>query len=116
MSTSVSYVQDSRDDARHSPRAESPDGGRARRTINRFVRWSPLQPLDSRIQLGSLHHRTTSENVITGRERRGYLSEAISLCRKLKRQLAHFKNEVREVICETPHYAGTGSIGEIVPP
>lgn len=56
------------------------------------------------------------KNEVAREERGGYLSEAISLCRKVKRHLAHFKSEVRHVVSESPHYAGTGRIGEIVPP
>ncbi len=47
---------------------------------------------------------------------RGYLADGIALGRKLRMQLSHFKNEIGQVFSDTPRYAGTGLIGEIVPP
>jgi len=47
---------------------------------------------------------------------RGYLAHGIAFYRKLRMQLGHFKNEIGQVLSDTPQYAGTGLIGEIVPP
>jgi SAM-dependent methyltransferase len=47
---------------------------------------------------------------------RDYVADGIALCRKLRRQLKHFQDEVGQVFSDSPHYAGTGVIGEIVPP
>jgi SAM-dependent methyltransferase len=46
----------------------------------------------------------------------GYLADGIAFYRRLKTQVAHFKNEVGQVVADTPHFAGTGLIAEIVPP
>ena len=59
---------------------------------------------------------TMLDHGIAGKGAGGYLSQAISLGRNVKRRFVHFKNEVRHVVCETPQYAGSGQIGEIVPP
>lgn len=48
--------------------------------------------------------------------RRGYLADGIAFCRKLRMQLGHFQNEIGQVVADTPQFAGTGLIGEIVPP
>ncbi|MGO9465673.1 MAG: class I SAM-dependent methyltransferase [Isosphaeraceae bacterium] len=47
---------------------------------------------------------------------RGSLAHGIEFCRKLRMQLTHFKNEVGQVFSDAPQYAGTGLIGQIVPP
>ncbi len=46
----------------------------------------------------------------------GYIPHAIAFRRKLGRQLSHFKNEIGQALSNGPHYAGTGLIGEMVPP
>jgi SAM-dependent methyltransferase len=48
--------------------------------------------------------------------RRGYLADGIAFCRKLRMQLGHFQKEIGQVFADTPQFAGTGLIGEIVPP
>jgi SAM-dependent methyltransferase len=45
-----------------------------------------------------------------------YLPNAIAFSRKLRKQLAHFTSEIGQVVSDSPHYAGTGLIGKIVPP
>jgi SAM-dependent methyltransferase len=45
-----------------------------------------------------------------------YLADAIASWRKLRMHLTHFKNEIGQVFADAPRYAGTGLIGEIVPP
>jgi SAM-dependent methyltransferase len=47
---------------------------------------------------------------------RRYIAHAIGSCRKLRMHLSHFKNEIGQVLSDAPRYAGTGRIGEIVPP
>jgi SAM-dependent methyltransferase len=47
---------------------------------------------------------------------RAYLADAIASCRKLRMQLTHFKNEFDQVFSDGPRHAGSGLIGEIVPP
>jgi len=47
---------------------------------------------------------------------RGYLADGIALGRKLRMQLSHVRNEIGQVLSDSPQYAGTGLIGEIVPP
>jgi SAM-dependent methyltransferase len=47
---------------------------------------------------------------------RRYLADAITSCRNLRMLLSHFKNEIGQVFSDAPRYAGTGLIGEIVPP
>jgi SAM-dependent methyltransferase len=46
----------------------------------------------------------------------GYIPNAIAFRRKLGRQLSHLKNEIGQVLSDGPHFAGTGLIGEMVPP
>ena len=72
--------------------------------------------VDSPGAIGSTKQPKTSNDGIAKPEARGYFLEAITFCRRLKRQLAHFKSEFRQVTSETPQYAGTGRIGKIVPP
>jgi SAM-dependent methyltransferase len=45
-----------------------------------------------------------------------YIPNAIAFRRKLGRQLSHFKDEIGQALSDGPHYAGTGLIGEMVPP
>jgi SAM-dependent methyltransferase len=57
-----------------------------------------------------------SHKEITCMAATGYIPNAIAFCRKLRTQLAHFKNEIGQVVSDAPQCAGTGLIGEIVPP
>jgi SAM-dependent methyltransferase len=56
------------------------------------------------------------EKEITWMIARGYLAGGVAFCRKLKTQIGHVTNEIGQVFSDAPHYAGTGLIGEIVPP
>ena len=63
-----------------------------------------------------MQNPTTTEREIARTVGHRYLKRAISFGRRLKRQLAHFRSEVRHVVSDSPLHAGTGRIAEIVPP
>ena len=115
MARSDSDVQGTYGDVRHVPCADSPNGARPGRALERFLRPSLSRPLGLRARVDKARART-SENEIAGKSAHGYLAETIALCRRLKRQFSHFKDEFRQFVHDSPRYAGTGSVGEIVPP
>ena len=47
---------------------------------------------------------------------RGYLADAIGSCRRLRMHLPHFKTEIGQILSDGGRHAGSGLIGEIVPP
>jgi SAM-dependent methyltransferase len=116
MATSMSEIQNSRDDARLAPIDGSSHRPRPNPTIGRILRRSASKVADSRLKLVSIEHGKAPKGPINGTSASGYLSKAIALCRRVKRQLAHVRNEMRQFACEAPQYAGSGRIGEIVPP
>src|SRR5262249_29442215 len=77
---------------------------------------------ETEVPQGLARHRLRHKTMSSPRRRiertyaYGYLSGAISVCRKVKRHVMHLRSEVRQVVCETPQFAGSGRIADIVPP
>ena len=80
-----------------------------------FTEITGLDAPPHRFPSGPCRYKVSKKGaILTGAA--GYLPKAIAFRRKLGRQLIHFKNEFGQVLSDGPHYAGTGKIGETVPP